>query len=284
MSYGINSNIKSKSGLSAAQLAEAERAIRPDHGYTPDAFQAMVDAENQHGLNALFTLAHADIESAHGTSYYARTRNNLFGFNAVDSNPDEASSYPSQAASIAFYADFLDKYYLTPGGAYYNGDTPHGVFVRYSSSHDAEAQSVVGLMNALASKVGGGTPPAPTPSPTPAPAPAGGTYTVHQGDNMSTIAATFGMSLGQLESLNPQAGHPAGNFNNIWPGDILRVASAAPPAPSAQYVTVQEGDNLSRIAANHGISLGQIEALNPHAGHPSGNFDNIWPGDQIRVR
>jgi LysM repeat protein len=285
MSYDINSNIKSKTGYSAQQLAAAERAIRGDHGYSADAFQAMVNAENSHGINSLFTLAHADIESAHGTSYYARTRNNLFGFNAIDSDPNQASTYPSQAGSIDFYANFLDKYYLTPGGAYYNGATPHGVFVKYSSSHDSEAQSVVGLMNALEGKITGNPTPASSVQPaSPAPPPASGTYTVHRGDTMSGIAASYGISLGQLEQLNPSAGHPAGNFNNIWPGDILRVTGGAPQAPSASYYTVQKGDNLSVIASRNGLSLGQIEALNPHAGHPAGHFDNIWPGDPIRIR
>jgi LysM repeat protein len=281
--YDRNSNLLSKTGYSAGQLAAAVGAIRSNHGFND--FQAFVDAENQYDLNALFIVAHAAIESAWGTSYYATARNNLFGFNAVDSNPDLASSYASQRVSIIDYADFLSKYYLYNGQEFFGGAaTPHGIFVHYSSSHDSEAESVVSIMNSLLSHISGQPSPVPAPTP-PAPAPSGDTYTVQQGDNMSVIAQREGMSLLELEQLNPSAGHPAGNFGNIWPGDVLQVKGQPAPAPvQTAYVTVQQGENLSVIAENNGISLGQIEQLNPRAGHPAGNFDNIWPGDTIRVK
>lgn len=281
--YDINSNLLTKSGLSAGQLQAAEAAMRPDNGYHPDFWQALVDAENQYDLNALFILAHADVESAHGTSNYATSRNNLFGFNAVDSNPDLASYYSSQAVSVHDYADFLSTHYLREGEVYWGGaTTPHGVFVHYSSSHDAEAEEVVGIMNTLVGHVANVPAPALTPSPTPVNST---TYVVQRGDNMSAIAATHGMSLAQLEALNPQAGHPAGNFGVIWPGDVLNITGAQVNAvASPEYITVASGDNLSVIAERAGISLTQVEALNPNAGHPAGNFNIIWPGDQIRVK
>lgn len=281
--FDINSPILTKSGLSAGQLQAAEHAMRPDNGYHPDFWQALVDAENQYDLNALFILAHADVESAHGTSNYAVNRNNLFGFNAVDSNPDLASTYSSQAVSVHDYADFLSANYLREGEQYWGGAaTPHGIFVHYSSSHDAEATTVVEIMNALAGHVGS----APAPNLTPEPAPASGNmYTVKQGDNMSVIAAAHGLSLAQLEQMNPQAGHPAGNFGVIWPGDQLSVGGVAPnPVQEPSYYTVEPGNTLSGIAEAQGMSLGQLEAMNPNAGHPAANFNNIWPGDQIRVK
>jgi LysM repeat protein len=280
--FDINSNLLTKSGLTAGQLQAAEAAMRSDNGYHPDFWQALVDAENQYDLNALFILAHADVESAHGTSNYAETRNNLFGFNAVDSDPDLASSYASQAVSVHDYADFLNTHYLHEGQEYWGGAaTPHGIFVHYSSSHDAEAEEVVGIMNTLAGHVGG------NPAPNPAPAPVSGdSYTVVSGDNMSTIAAKHGLSLGQLEQMNPSAGHPAGNFGVIWPGDVLHVSGqpASAPVSNPEYYTVVSGDNLSTIAANHALNLAQIEGLNPNAGHPARNYSVIWPGDQIRVK
>lgn len=267
MSYDINSNIKSKSGLNAEQLAVAEKTISPGNGYHADAFQAMVDAENNYGLNALFILAHADIESAHGNSYYAKTRNNLFGFNAIDSDPNQASSYASQADSIDFYGNFLNKYYLTPGAVYYNGTTPHGVFVKYSSSHDSEAQSVVGLMNVLASNAGGSAAPAPVP------APSGGSgtdYVVKSGDNLSAIAASHGLSLARVIQLNPQISNP----NLIFPGQVVHVSGA----PAQTVYTVQKGDSLSGIAAKYNTSYQHLAAINGIA-----NPDLIYPGQQIKI-
>ncbi len=288
--FDINSNILTKSGYSAGQLQQAESVLRPGYGYHQDVWQAIVDAENTYDLNALFILAHADVESAHGTSYYATTRNNLFGFNAVDSDPDLASTYASQSVSVHDYADFLNNHYLHEGQTYYGGTSgdgtgvsAHSIFVHYSSSHDAEAETVVGIMNNLASHIGS----APAPQPVNPPQPTGNTYTVAQGDNMSVIAGREGITLAQLEQMNPSAGHPAGNFGVIWPGDVLNVPhpnSAPPVTAPASYYTVVSGDNLSTIAENNGLSLAQIESMNPNAGHPAGNYGNIWPGDQIRIK
>jgi nucleoid-associated protein YgaU len=51
-------------------------------------------------------------------------------------------------------------------------------------------------------------------------------------------------------------------------------------APEPVYYIVQHGDNLTRIAAAHNISLSTIEHLNTQIP----NYDLIHPGDKIRVR
>jgi LysM repeat protein len=68
-----------------------------------------------------------------------------------------------------------------------------------------------------------------------------------------------------------------------------QVHSSSPPAeqvhsssPGAKQVhIVAPGDTLFSIARAWGTSLQAVEAANPHAGHPPGNFDNIHPGDRI---
>jgi Mannosyl-glycoprotein endo-beta-N-acetylglucosaminidase len=47
------------------------------------------------------------LESAHGTSNFARTRNNFFGFNALTNDPNQAKSYPNAAASILDYVKLI---------------------------------------------------------------------------------------------------------------------------------------------------------------------------------
>lgn len=279
MSFDLNTNVKSKSGLTADQINQ----LVAGHGLAGTG-QSFVNGENSTGINALFALAHAIIESAWGDSYYATARNNLFGLNAVDSNPNLASFYPTKGACIDYYFNFLNTEYLTPSGAWYAGGTTiHDIFVHYSSSHDTEGNSVAEIMNELEAKVV----PAEAAPAQPAPIPSGGpVYTVKSGDNLSAIAAAHGLSLARIEQLNPQAGHPAGNFDLIEPGDQINVSGAAPaaaPAAAPNYYTVVSGDNLSAIASRHGLSLGQIESLNPSAGHPAGNYGNIWPGDQVRI-
>jgi LysM repeat protein len=48
------------------------------------------------------------------------------------------------------------------------------------------------------------------------------THVVRPGDTFSGIAAAWHVTLASLEHANPRAGHPAGNVNNIWPGDVIR--------------------------------------------------------------
>jgi hypothetical protein len=66
----------------------------------------------------------------------------------------------------------------------------------------------------------------------------------------------------------------------LWGG-----AAPLPEAPSShaakQIHIVAPGDTLFSIAKAWGTSLQAVEAANPNAGHPPGNFDNIHPGDQI---
>ena len=267
--YDINSSVLTKTGYSAAQLESAVKAVRPDAGF--DNYPAFVDAENATGISSLYLIAHACEESAWGTEQIAP--NNIYGFNADDANPaGDASSFSSQAVCIYFVSKFLLANYLTAGGKYYQGTTLHDIFVNYSSSHDQEAAIVASIMNLLASKISAS-------QPAPAPEPESNQYVVKEGDSLSSIASAHNMSLGQLEALNPNAGHPSGDFNVIWPGDSLTVNGA--PAPT--YYTVVEGDSFYSIAENHGISLQQLESLNPEAGHPAGNFDNIWVDDSIRI-
>ena len=59
-----------------------------------------VSAQNTYGVNALLVYALAIQESGFGTSNYALNRNNLFGWNAVDSNPNNASYFSSVDQAI----------------------------------------------------------------------------------------------------------------------------------------------------------------------------------------
>lgn len=279
MSYDINSNILTKTGFTADQLRTAEKSFSPSNGYHDEVYQGIVDAENKYGLNALFILAHADVESAHGNSYYARTRNNLFGFNAIDSDPDQASSYSSQTASIDFYASFLMSHYLTPGGVYYNGATPHGVFVRYSSSHDAEANTVVQIMNALEARISGSTPvPSPVPTPAPVPNPATGTYHVMSGDTLSGISASYpGTNPDMWVNVN-KTKYPRITRDYIQANWDLTIPGGSPSVPpSGTYVTAKPGDTVSGWGFKPPYS--DFLRMNPQVTDPS----KIYAGQTYRI-
>lgn len=51
--------------------------------------------------------------------------------------------------------------------------------------------------------------------------------------------------------------------------------------PGRRVHVVTPGDTLFAIAQAWGTTLQAVEAANPGAGHPPGNFDNIRPGDQV---
>ncbi len=74
--------------------------------------QAFIDAQNEYGVNALLLYAMACHESNYGTSPIALNYNNLFGWNAVDSDPGNASYYSSVEACIDQHAGRNLKGYL----------------------------------------------------------------------------------------------------------------------------------------------------------------------------
>jgi LysM repeat protein len=262
-------------------------SLLASHGDLANLGQAFIDVETQYGINAFWGMAQALQEVGwNGRSWIADNKHNLFGLDAYDAAPaTDASVFPDFVTCVADWGKFLKTNYLTVGGPYYVSTTPAGI-ARHYASDPLYASKVVSIMNTLytSSQALGH---APTP-PQPVPTPQGNQYVVKHGQNMSVIAGIVGLQLSRLETLNPQAGHPAGNYNDIWPGDVLYVGADAPPAApspnSPVYVTVQAGQSLSVIAEDNNESLQAIEQLNPHAGHPAGNFDIIWPGDKIRIK
>lgn len=104
------------------------------------------------------------------------------------------------------------------------------------------------------------------------PASSGRTYTVQPGDTLSGIAAKLGVAQSQI------SGFHSGNPNLIYPGEVLSVSGGS-PQPSAEYYTVQSGDNLSDIAARYGTSWQHIRDLNGLA-----NPNLIYPGQRLRVK
>jgi LysM repeat protein len=122
----------------------------------------------------------------------------------------------------------------------------------------------------------GAAAPTPTPAPAPTPPASGGKYTVVSGDTMSGIAAKYGISLGQLEGMNPQVTNP----NLIGVGQVLNVpgGSSPAPAPSGGTYTVKSGDTLSGIAAKFGTTYQHLAQINGLS-----DPNKIYPGQILKV-
>ena len=88
------------------------------------------------------------------------------------------------------------------------------------------------------------------------------TYTVKSGDNLSSIALRFGMTLVEIQSLNNIS-----DPNKIQVGQVLKVydnsgSGDGGTAPKTTTYTVKSGDNLSSIALRFGMTLVEIQSLN----------------------
>lgn len=110
--------------------------------------QAFVDAEKTYGVNALYMMGLAAEESGYGTSNYAVKRNNLYGWGAVDSNPDLAKHFETKYAATQFVASKLKQNYLTEGGAYHEGYSARSVDVHYCTDKK-HADKIVSCINYL---------------------------------------------------------------------------------------------------------------------------------------
>lgn len=128
------------------------------------------------------------------------------------------------------------------------------------------------------------TPPAATP---PASTSATSTYTIRSGDTFGAIARRQGISVADLERLNPGV-----DARRIRPGQEIRVggspasgtssgtaSSSSASTSSAQYHTIRSGDTLGKIASQYGTSVSALQRLNPDV-----NPRRIRPGQRIRVK
>jgi len=103
----------------------------------------------------------------------------------------------------------------------------------------------------------------------------GGTYKVKKGDTVGSIAASFGVSQKKLMKLNGIT-----DPRKLYVGRKLKIPSkkstASSPRNGSTYV-VKRGDNLTRIARNHGVSVAAIRSKNPKAGN------SIYPGQKLVI-
>lgn len=97
------------------------------------------EVEQRYGVNAVLALGIAINESAWGMSSISQTKNNLFGINAVDSNPNGAANeFATAAASVIEFAkNYISRGYADPADWRYNGgflgNKKNGANVRYAS-------------------------------------------------------------------------------------------------------------------------------------------------------
>jgi LysM repeat protein len=101
---------------------------------------------------------------------------------------------------------------------------------------------------------------------------------VRPGDTYAEISAKTGLTVADLQSLNPSV-----DPFNLIPGARLNLWRHPPkPRPKPRgprFWTVQAGQSFGSIAAKTGINIVTLEQLNP-----SVKADSLQPGDRVRLR
>lgn len=96
-------------------------------------------------------------------------------------------------------------------------------------------------------------------------------YTIVSGDNLSSIASRFGVSVQDICRLNNIS-----NPNLIYPGQVLNFVGTQ---DNSVYYTVRSGDTLSGIADKYNTNYQSIAKLN-NISNPS----LIYPGQNLRIK
>lgn len=129
----VNTNLRSPSHISAWSIDEYLARNTALHGLG-HAFKA---AEKKYDVNALYLLAHAMHETDFGTSFIAQHYHNLFGWNAIDSDPTGfATRFRTFAAGIDFVTSQISESYLSPTGRFYGGAATLRGMHHYASDPD----------------------------------------------------------------------------------------------------------------------------------------------------
>ena len=126
--------------------------------------EAFFNADKKYNINGVFIAAIAINESGWATSNISKTKKNLFGYGAYDSNPYNSSyTFETYEDGIDLVSKVLAKHYLNPAGTkiygdematgkYYNGPTIASVNIKYAS--DTEwAKKVYDYMEYLYNKL-----------------------------------------------------------------------------------------------------------------------------------
>ncbi|NUK29810.1 S-layer homology domain-containing protein [Parageobacillus sp. VR-IP] len=142
--------IRTKTNYTAEELNKFAAANRSDSPLKTLG-EAFKKAEKTYNVNALYLLAHAILESDGGTSQIAKEKKNLFGIQAVDSDPlNSAMTFNSFEDCINYMAQtMISNGYANPKSWKYNGavlgDKTIGFNVFYASD-PYWGQKIAGLM------------------------------------------------------------------------------------------------------------------------------------------
>jgi LysM repeat protein len=102
-------------------------------------------------------------------------------------------------------------------------------------------------------------------------------YRVQPGDSWTSVARQMGLSVGQLQAVNPEQAHPE---QWLFPGQTLFIPVNFTEAAIAESYTVQPGDSWYKIAEAYGLPVRALWAANPKLLRP---HLLLRPGDVVMI-
>lgn len=147
--YIVNNetNLKIKSNVS---IEEYQKMLEGTGLY--EIAESLYNAEQTFSINGLYLMGLACLESSYGNSSFARNRNNIFGWNAFDSNPNKASYFDSKSECVMFVAEKINNNYLNENGCYFEGYTAKDIDKHYCTDKQ-HANKIIKIIEKLEKKL-----------------------------------------------------------------------------------------------------------------------------------
>ena len=131
-------SLRSKASYTAEDINDYFNNNTPSDSVLRNTGEYFIKAQSKYGVNASIMIGVAMNETGRGTSTLAKTKNNIFGINAVDSNTSQAIAFNSIEDCIdTFATEYMTNGYLNPKSwKYYSGHLGNknlGCNVQYAS-------------------------------------------------------------------------------------------------------------------------------------------------------
>ncbi|MDO9573951.1 MAG: cell wall-binding repeat-containing protein, partial [Candidatus Contubernalis sp.] len=118
--------------VTASFIEQQSKKVSSNTAFVGSVAEAFLKSQETWGVNALYLLGHAALESSWGTSNFAQHRNNLFGYGAYTSDPDKAYIYRTKEDCVLWIGGVVRRNYLTEGAVFCNGINLVGMNQKYA--------------------------------------------------------------------------------------------------------------------------------------------------------